>query len=145
MVAASNPGIGPKVQFPTGGDDLVVKSGGTIVLETGAKLYVGSSDVTAAVATGGIAGVAAGYKLARGETVLGGTNPTAVATGLATVVAFTATLKGTAAPGVGTSILTANISGATVNVYAWKVTSNSDPTLIASTGIESFYWTAVGT
>jgi hypothetical protein len=145
MVAKSDAGITAKVQLPDGGDDLVVKSGGTVVLETGAKLYVGGSDVTSAVATGGVAGVAAGYKLARGETVLGGTNPTAVATGLATVVSFTATLKGTAAPGVGTSILTANISGATVNVYAWKVTSNSDPTLIASTGTESFYWTAIGT
>jgi hypothetical protein len=145
MVAKSDPGIASNVQLPDGGADLVVKSGGTIVLETGAKLYVGSSDVTAAVATGGIAGVAAGYKLARGEMALGGTNPTAVATGLATVVAFTATIKGTAAPGVGTSVLTANISGATVNVYAWKVTSNADPTLVASTGTESFYWTAIGT
>lgn len=92
-------------------------------------------------------GVAAGYKIARGETALDGSNPTPVDTGLATVIAFTATLKGTAAPGVGTSVLTANIAGAAgnVNVYAWKVTATGDATLIASTGTESFYWTAVGT
>ena len=92
-----------------------------------------------------VAGAAAGYKIARGETALDGSNPTPVATGLTTVIAFVATLKGTSAPGVGTSVLTANISGATANVYAWKVTSNSDPTLVASTGTESFYWIAVGT
>lgn len=93
----------------------------------------------------GVAGVAAGYKVARGETALDGSNPTPVATGLTTVIAFVATLKGTAAPGLGTSVLTANISGATVNVYAWKPTGAGDTTLIASTGTESFYWVAIGT
>jgi hypothetical protein len=92
-----------------------------------------------------VVGVAGGYKIARGETALDGSNPTPVATGLATVVAFVATLKGTAAPGVSTSVLTADISGATVNVYAWKPTSTSVPTLVASTGTESFGWIAVGT
>jgi len=92
-----------------------------------------------------VSGVAAGYKVARGETALDGSNPTPVATGLTTVIAFVATLKGTAAPGVGTSVLTAEISGATANVYAWKVTGAGDTTLIASTGTESFYWVAVGT
>jgi hypothetical protein len=90
-------------------------------------------------------GVAGGYKIARGETALDGSNPTPVATGLTTVVAFVATLKGTAAPGVSTSVLTYDISGATVNVYAWKPTSTSVPTLVASTGTESFGWIAVGT
>jgi hypothetical protein len=92
-----------------------------------------------------VVGVAGGYKIARGETALDGGNPTPVATGLTTVVAFVATLKGTAAPGVSTSVLTADISGATVNVYAWKPTSTSVPTLVASTGTESFGWIAVGT
>jgi hypothetical protein len=101
--------------------------------------------VTPLASSSAVAGVAAGYAVARGETALDGSNPTPVATGLATVIAAVATLKGTAAPGVGTSVLTTSISGATVNVYAWKVTSNADPTLIASTGTESFYWTAIGT
>ncbi len=118
--------------------------GGEIDIVSGGTLKVAGTDVTAAVAAG-VAGAAAGYKVARGETALDGSNPTPVATGLTTVVAFVATLKKTTAPGVGTSVLTADISGATANVYAWKVTSNTDPTLIASTGTESFYWVAVGT
>jgi hypothetical protein len=92
-----------------------------------------------------VEGVAGGYKVARGVTALDGGNPTAVATGLATVVAFVATLAGTAAPGLGTSVLTYDISGATVNVYAWKPTGAGDTTLIASTGTEDFAWIAVGT
>jgi hypothetical protein len=120
--------------------------GGEIDIVSGGALKVAGTDRTAALATAP-AGVAAGYKVARGETVLDGSNPTPVATGLATVIGFTATLKGTGAPGVGTSTLTADIAGAAgnVNVYAWKPTSNSDPTLVASTGTESFYWTAIGT
>ena len=92
-----------------------------------------------------VIGVASAYKVARGETALDGSNPTSVAHGLSSCIAFSSTLKGTAAPGVGTSILTANINGANVDVYAWKVTSALDSTLIASTGTESFYWVAVGT
>jgi len=110
-----------------------------------AALKLAGVDATGVALTGGVIGVAAGYKIARGETALDGSNPTPVATGLATVIAFVATLKGSAAPGVGTSVLTAVISGATGNVYAWKVTSSSDTTLVASTGTESFYWVAVGT
>ncbi len=112
----------------------------------------GLGNVTPAEAAGAsanaVVGVAAGYKVARGEAALDGSNPTPVATGLATVVAFTATLKGTAAPGDSTSVLTADISGATVNVYAWKHTTGGaagNPTLVASTGTESFYWVAIGT
>jgi hypothetical protein len=101
--------------------------------------------ITVEGAAGPVVGAADGYKVARGETALDGSNPTPVATGLTTVVAFAAVLKGTAAPGLGTSVLTASISGATVNVYAWKPTGATDPTLIASTGTESFYWIAVGT
>lgn len=125
-------------------DKITVASGGEIDVESGGALKIAGVDQTAALATG-VAGVAAGYKVARGETALDGGNPTSVAHGLTTCIAFVATLKGTAAPGVGTSILTANINGANVDVYAWKVTSNSDPTLVASTGTESFYWVAIGT
>ena len=92
-----------------------------------------------------IVGVAAGYKIARGETALDGSNPTPVTTGLTTCIAFVATLKGSSAPGVGTQKLTAVISSGDANVYAWKPTGSGDCTLIASTGTESFYWVAVGT
>lgn len=143
---ASDPTIDSNVQFPgQDGNALVVRTGGQITLETGAKLFVGGADVTAAVATGGVAGVAAGYLLARGETALDGSNPTPVVTGLTTVTGFAATLAGSAAPGVGTSVLTHVISGGTVNVYAWKVTATGDSTLIASTGTETFGWVATGT
>lgn len=108
-----------KTAFPNG-----------ITVEGGANPLVGAAD---------------GYKIARGETALDGSNPTPVATGLTTVIAFVATLKGSVAPGLNTSVLTADISGATVNVYAWKPTSATNPTLIASTGTESFYWMAIGT
>ena len=135
-----------KIYKTQGGDKLVVAAGGVMDFEAGTGLTIAGTDRTAALATAP-AGVAAGYKVSRGEIALGGTNPTAVATGLSMVIAFTATLKGTAAPGVGTSVLTANIAGAAgnTNVYAWNPTSNADPTLIASTGTESFYWIAIGT
>lgn len=109
------------------------------------SLSLGGSDIGGSLAAGSVAGVAAGYKLARGEATLDGSNPTPVASGLGTIVAAGVSLKSSAAPGVGTSVLTAVISGTTINVYAWKVTANNDATLIASTGTESFYWWAVGT
>lgn len=92
-----------------------------------------------------VGGVAASYKIARSEMALDGSNPTTVASGLTTIIACTVTLKGTAAPGVGTSILTGNISTTNFDVYAWKVTTSTDNTLIASTGTESFYMVCVGT
>lgn len=101
-------------------------------------------DVVSALART-VDGVAADYRIARGSQALDGSNPTPVATGLTTVVAFVASLRGAVAPGVDTSVLTHAVSGATVNVYAWKPTSNSNPTLIASTGTDTFDWIAVGT
>lgn len=111
-------------------------------------LKVGTVDKTAAVAAAvatPVAGVAAGYKTARGETALDGSNPTDVATGLTTIVACTLTIKATAAPGVGTSVVTYSWSGATLSLYGWKVTANNDTTLIASTGTETIGWHCDGT
>jgi len=76
--------------------------------------------------------------------VLGGSNPTVITTALTTIIAFTATLIGSAAPGVGTSLLTVTIAGGVGSVYAWKVTGSGDATLIASAGGESFSWIAIG-
>lgn len=90
-------------------------------------------------------GVAAGYKIARGETALDGTNPTPVASGLATIVSCSLTIKQTSAPGVGTSVLTYDTSTSTLNMYGWKVTGAGDTTLIASTGTETIGWVCVGT
>lgn len=76
-----------------------------------------------------------GAKLWAGEVTLDGANPTPVATDLASVVAATATLKQTTAPGDDPSWLTVDYSLASgiVNVYAWKNTGGTDPTLVAST------------
>jgi hypothetical protein len=56
-------------------------------------------------------------------------------------------LRGTSAPGDGTSVLTTDFSGSdgTLNVYGWKNTGGTDPTLVASTGTDSFDWIAIGT
>ncbi len=79
-----------------------------------------------------------------GETALDGSNPTAVSTGLSTIVSVDLTLEGSGAPGVGTSLVTYTKSGGTVSIYAWKVTSSSDTTLVASTGTETVSYTVVG-
>jgi hypothetical protein len=108
-------------------------------------LTVAGADVTSAVNAGAVAGVANGYKLARGVTALDGSNPTPITTGLTAVTGFACALAGTSTPGVGTSVITYDISGGTVNLYAWKVTNSSTTTLIASTGTENVAWIAIGT
>lgn len=94
-----------------------------------------------------VVGAAAGYKIARSAAPvsLDGSNPTSVAHGLTTCLAVFVQLVGSAAPGVNTSVLTAVINGANIDVYAWKPTSSANPTLIASTGTETFNWVAIGT
>lgn len=85
------------------------------------------------------AGVAAGYVIARGATALDGSNPTAVATGLTSVVAFVAAVRSTDVS-TGTAYVTHGApSGATVNLYAWQKDGS------ASTGTETVDWVAVGT
>jgi hypothetical protein len=79
-----------------------------------------------------------------GEVALDGSNPTVIPTGsLRGVVSVTLSLR-SSAPGLGTSVLTYNIVGSRVDVYAWKATSASNPTLIASTGTETFAYTVIG-
>jgi len=142
-------GEAPLVRKIAGGDTLEVGSGGKINLLAGAKLQNAGVDMDLNAAgvgvTNSVAGVAAGYMVARGESALDASNPTPIASGLTSIVAVVATLKGSVAPGVGTCLITAVISGTTINFYGWKPTSNADPTLIASAGTESFYWIAVGT
>lgn len=132
---------------------------GRNLAELGEPLFTGSGVKTAATrkaearvnlglsatVVNGVESTASGKKVIAGETALDGSNPTPVVTGLTTVTGFTATLKGSAAPGVGTSVLTYTASGGTVSVYAWKPTSSADTTLIASTGTETFGWVAFGT
>jgi hypothetical protein len=129
------------------------------------KLTVGGVDVTASAAEinalDGVTktaaeinaltvGVAGGYKIARSAApvALDGSNPTSVAHGLTTCLAAFVQLVGSAAPGDSTSVLTCVINGANIDVYGWKPTTGGaagDPTLVASTGTESFSWFCVGT
>lgn len=143
---ASDPTNNSAIQQPQGSPEaLIFKSGAQLVLESGSELYVaGGSNIAAALADA-VSGTAAGFKIARGETALDGSNPTPVVTGLTTIVAAVVALKGTSAPGVGTSVVTYGTSGGTLNLYGWKPTSNADPTLIASTGTETVGWIAIGT
>lgn len=136
-----------KVGVEQGGDRGFVKSGGELDIESGGTLKIAGTDRTAQL-NAAVAGVAAGYKIARGgAAALDGSNPTPIATGLTTIVAAVVQLRGTAAPGDNTSVLTTDFTGSdgTLNVYAWKNTSGSDPTLVASTGTETFDWIAMGT
>lgn len=94
-------------------------------------------------------GVAAGYKIARSATPLAfdGSNPTSAAHGLTTCLAAFAQLAGSAAPGASTSVISVVINGANLDFYAWKPTTggaSGNPTLIASTGTETFNWFAIG-
>lgn len=79
-----------------------------------------------------------------GVSALDGGNPTPIATGLTTIVGYAVGLAVSAAPGVGTSLVTAVASGATLNAYGWKVTGTGDATLIASAGTEAISWIAIG-
>lgn len=93
------------------------------------------------LSTKGVAGVAAGYKMARGATALDGSNPTPVTTGLTTIVAAVATLQKTSAVSSGTAFVTLDFSGSdgVLNLYAWVLAGS------ASTGTETVNWICVGT
>jgi hypothetical protein len=99
----------------------------------------------------GVAGVAAGYKVARGVAAVTGTLD--VVTGLTTVVAVIATaqddLDGDTLAGVSATI--GNQSGApaagSITIKAWKVTAGGaagNPTLIAANAAKSVNWIAIG-
>lgn len=144
---------GDKLYWDAGASKFTKTAGGNLAVGVAAA-DAASGDTTGDVSIeavspetvlNGIGGVAAGVKMIGGEIALDGGNPTPIATGLTTVTGVALTLKGTSAPGVGTSVLTYDISGATVNVYAWKPTSNADPTLIASTGTETVGYIISGT
>src|SRR5262245_31743566 len=83
-------------------------------------------------------------KVYAGEAALDGSNPTPVVTPFVKVESVQVALRGAVAPGDNTSVLTYDISGGTVNVYAWRNTSGTDPTLVASTGTETFAYVIVG-
>jgi hypothetical protein len=79
-----------------------------------------------------------------GVVALDGSNPTTVAHGLKTAVGAVLTLEGDTAPGDNTSEVTYKINGTNLEIYAWKATSGTDPTLVASTGTENVSYVIFG-
>ena len=90
-----------------------------------------------------------------GEVALDGSNPTTVnlPNFHAAITAVSVSLKGSSAPGVGTSVLTYDYTAesgvgtggtSTLDIYAWKPTDATDPTLIASTGTETVSYVVSG-
>ena len=91
---------------------------------------------------------ASNERMESGTIALDASNPTVVTTTMSKITACGAELQGSAAPGLGTSIVTsvkANVDEAsTVSIYAWKPTTSDDVTVIASTGTETVDWWATG-
>ena len=91
-----------------------------------------------------------GLRLLTGTVVLDGGNPTPVTlTNYFASLSFgLATMDGSVAPGADPNYVTYNVSGTTLNVYAWKVTTGGaagNPTLIASTDNARIVdWFAIG-
>jgi hypothetical protein len=105
--------------------------GGTLDVQSGGEItYAGTT----------------GYNLTRGTAALGGSNPTAVTTGLTTIIMCNVALNESAigSAGLGTTTLTYTFTGGALSIYAWKPTSVSNPTLIASTGTDAFSWNCLG-
>lgn len=115
-------------------------------------LKIGGTNKTTALAaavTTPVAGVAAGYKVARGVSAVTGT--LTVVTGLTTVVAVVATPQSDP-DGVGLAAVSATIgdqagapAAGSVILKAWKVTAVDNATLIAATAAQDINWVAVGT
>jgi hypothetical protein len=99
-----------------------------------------AATLNASVATP-VAGVAAGYKLARGVGAVTGT--LVVASGLATIAAVVATLKSD--PAMTGNTVSADWTGANITLKVWKPTATGDVTPIASTVATNVSWVAVGT
>lgn len=104
------------------------------------------SEALAALA---VAGVAAGYKVARGVAAVTGT--LTVVTGLATVVAVNATaqsdLDGDALAGVSATIgdQAGTPAAGSVILKAWKNNADGDATMVAANAAKDLNWIAVGT
>ena len=90
-----------------------------------------------------------------GEVALDGSNPSTISLPSlhAAITGVSVSLKGSSAPGVGTSVLTYDYTAgsesgpggtSSLDVYAWKVTGAGDATLIASTGTETVSYVVTG-
>ncbi len=140
----------PKIHKQDGGDSMTVESGGFIDFLTGAQIRVNGSDVTSSVSGAAVAGVAAGYKVARGVDAVTNAHSgiETVVTGLATVVSCTATMADdptTTAEAVTCSIGDQAGSPAAGSIYVkgWK-TLGGTPAASTTTTFNA-NWIAVGT
>lgn len=146
---AADATYGPKIQMRDGGDLLAVASGGSLDVESGGALKIAGSDRTAVLATSP-AGVAAGYKIARGQHTTVDEDDTVV-TGLATVVSAVASLESDPVAGAqSVTCVIGNQAGApaagSIQIKSWKATAAGDTALIpATTFSKKVNWIAVGT
>ena len=88
-----------------------------------------------------------GYRMLFGTVTLDGSNPTDIALSgyLVAPIFAIVQMDGSVAPAVDPSLITSNVSGTTLNIYAWKVTTTTDTTLIASTDSARVVdWLAIG-
>ena len=138
---------GALVYFPQGAASLEVVSGGDINLASGGDINLasGAGLKLANIANYQVNGVSPTGIVKSGTVTLDGSNPTPITTGLTTVTTAVLSLNTSTAPGDDPVYFTETYSGGTVNVYAWKNTGGTDPTLVASTNnTATVDWIAVG-
>lgn len=138
------------VHFEQGSQNLVVPAGHEINVEAGGALKVADVDLTAALAAGvetPVAGVAAGYKVARGVSAVTGTLE--ITSGLATVIAAVACLaEDLSLAGLGATVEIPTQTGGDAGKFTakvWKATASGDVTPLAADAAKSVAWVAVGT
>lgn len=138
-----------KVGMDQGGDQMSVRSGGAINIESGGALKFAGTDRATALNLV-VAGVAAGYKIARGRHTTVAASDT-VDSGLATVVAVVATLESD--PVDDPFMVSASIgdqagapAAGSFYLKSWKNTGGTDPTPAAATTFSKVVnWIAIGT
>lgn len=67
-----------------------------------------------------------------------------VVTPFATIDAVIVTREGDGAPGVTSSVFTYDVDGNEVDIYAWRPTSSSNPTLIAGNAAVTVSYVIIG-
>lgn len=92
-----------------------------------------------------VAGVGAGYKIARGSTSVTGATAGDVTTGLATVVSVTATLGEDASLAGNNATAALGGTAGHITLKVWKPTASGDCTPILATAAKVVNWIAVGT
>ena len=138
----------PKIRRVDGGDTQEIVAGGKIAVRAGAVVEIGGVDRTDALASAP-AGVAAGYKVARGQHTTVTAEDT-IATGLATVVTIVASLDSD--PGDDPLMVSATVGNqddapvaGSVIIKTWA-TNGTDPTPVAATTFaKKVNWIAIGT